>query len=66
MELRRVQKFGTTVGLTLPRKFSAVLGLHWKDYVEIWLADSNTLIIKKHKVIKKGHAIDGITTKHNH
>lgn len=49
MELRRVLGFNGTVGLTLPRKFSTRLDLHWKDYVEIYLRDGETIIIKKHK-----------------
>lgn len=56
MEIRRVLKFNGTLGMTLPNKYSKVLQLHWQDYVEIYLADEGTLIVRKHKVpkLKKG------------
>ena len=53
MELRRVLKFNGTMGMTIPNKFSSVLGLHWKEYVEIYLADPETLVVRKHKPSKK-------------
>lgn len=52
MEIRRVLKFNGTLGLTLPNKFSRVLDLHWQEYVEVYLADKATLVIRKHKVPK--------------
>lgn len=52
MEIRRVLKFNGTLGMTLPNKFSRVLGLHWQEYVEIYLADKETLVVRKHKVTK--------------
>lgn len=50
MDIRRVLKFNGTLGMTLPNRLSRVLDLHWKDYVEIYLADGETLLIRKHPV----------------
>ena len=53
MDLRRVLKFIGTLGMTMPQKFTSVLGLHWKDYLEVYLVDSETIAIRKHKEPKK-------------
>ncbi len=53
MELRRVLKFNGTLGMTIPNKFAAVLGLHWQEYVEIYLADKNTIIVQRHEPTKR-------------
>lgn len=53
MELRRVLKFNGTLGMTLPNKFSRVLDLHWQDYVEIYLADKDTLVVRKHNSLER-------------
>lgn len=47
MELRRLLRFGNTVGLTIPKRYSTELDLHWKGYIEISL-EGERLIIKKH------------------
>jgi antitoxin component of MazEF toxin-antitoxin module len=52
MEIRRVLKFNGTLGMTLPNKFTSIIGLHWQDYVEIYLADDETIVVRKHKVSK--------------
>jgi len=39
--------------MTIPNKYSRVLGIHWQDYVEIYLADKDTLVVRKHKVLKQ-------------
>lgn len=49
MVLRRVLKFNKTLGFTLPAEFSAKIGLHWKDYVEIYFVDPDKIVVKKHK-----------------
>ena len=61
MELRRVLRFNGTLGLTLPTKFSRVLDLHWQDYVEVYLADAGTLVIRKHKLLVKKRGEHGAT-----
>ena len=63
MELRRVLKFNGTMGMTIPNKFSSVLGLHWQDYVEIYLADTETIVVRKHKEPKRKEFPHG-TTEH--
>lgn len=47
MEIRRLLRFGNTVGLTIPKRYSTELDLHWKGYIEISLEDEH-LIIRKH------------------
>mgnify|MGYP001582766351 CR=1 FL=1 len=59
MELRRVLKFNGTMGMTIPNKFSSVLGLHWKEYVEIYLADKETIVVRKHQPTKRKDLTDG-------
>lgn len=49
MELRRVLKFNGSMGLTLPSKFAKSLGLHWKDYLEIYFIEPDKIVLKKHK-----------------
>ena len=49
MDLRRVLKFNGSLGLTLPIKFARSVGLHWKDYVELYFIDPDKIVIKKHK-----------------
>ena len=58
MDLRRVLKFNGTLGLTLPNKYTRILGLHWKDYVEIYLADDKTIVIRKHKEPKRKESLN--------
>ena len=53
MDIRRVLKFNGTLGMTIPNKYSRVLDIHWQDYVEIYLADKDTLVVRKHKVLKQ-------------
>ena len=53
MDLRRVLKFNGTLGMTIPNKLTSVLGLHWKEYVEVYLADKETIVVKRHKPIKR-------------
>ena len=59
MELRRVLKFNGTLGLTLPNKFSRVLDLHWQEYVEITLEDDDTIVVRKHKILKRRELDNG-------
>ena len=50
MHLRRVLRFNGSFGITVPAEFSRILKLHWKEYVEVYLKDPETLIVRKHKV----------------
>ena len=53
MELRKVLRFNGTLGLTVPNKYSRVLDLHWKDYLEVSLQDNETIIVRKHQLPNK-------------
>lgn len=53
MDIRRVLKFNGTLGMTIPNKYTRVLDLHWQDHVEIYLADKETIVVRKHKVPKR-------------
>ena len=59
MELRRVLKFNTSLGLTLPVSLSKALGIHWKDYVEVFFIDPDKILIKKHKAAE-GEKIENV------
>ncbi len=48
MDLRRVLKFNKTLGVTIPRKYAEKIGIHWRDFVEVFLNDGQTVGIKKH------------------
>lgn len=50
MKLRSVLRFNGSVGFTIPREFKEILGLHWKDHVEIYLKDDKTIVVRKHIV----------------
>jgi len=59
MELRRVLKFNGTLGLTLPNKFTRVLDLHWQEYVEVTLENDDTIVVRKHKILKRRELDNG-------
>jgi len=48
MQLRKVLKFNTVLGITLPKEFTNVLKLEHGDYVEVSLTGAGTITIKKH------------------
>lgn len=50
MEIRKVLRFNTAMGFTIPKKYYRVLNIGWKDLVELYLVDHETLILKKHMV----------------
>jgi antitoxin component of MazEF toxin-antitoxin module len=49
MEMRKVLKFNTVLGLTLPKQFTNTLDISHGDYLEVFLANDHTIVIKKHK-----------------
>jgi len=53
MHLRKVIRFNSIVGLTLPKEFSNALGLAFGNYAEVFLRDNKTIVIKKHGVEPK-------------
>ena len=50
MHLRKVLYFNTVFGLTLPKEFTASLGVKKGDYFEAFLRDGKTIVLKKHGV----------------
>lgn len=50
MELRKAIKLGSTLGITLPKRYSKALDIRWRDYLEVFLVDSETIGIRQHKV----------------
>lgn len=49
MELRKVLKFNTVLGFTIPKTFIQHLEIDRGDYVEVSLGAKGTIIIKKHQ-----------------
>jgi bifunctional DNA-binding transcriptional regulator/antitoxin component of YhaV-PrlF toxin-antitoxin module len=54
MNLRKVLNFNNILGITLPKEFTNALNLLRGDYVEVYLRDKKTIIVKKHGVEPKG------------
>jgi antitoxin component of MazEF toxin-antitoxin module len=48
LELRKVFVVGNSLAVSLPRKLLRVLRCGPTDYVEVFLADQKTLVIRKH------------------
>lgn len=48
MDIRRVLKFNKTLGVTIPRKYAEKIAIHWREFVEVFLVDNETVGIKKH------------------
>ena len=59
MDLRRVLKFNGSLGMTIPNKYSSVLNLHWHDYIEIYLADAETIVVRRHKATRRKELPNG-------
>ena len=53
MYLRKVLIFNTVLGVTIPKEYTNALGLDRGGYVELFLRDRRTLVIKKHGVEPK-------------
>ncbi len=53
MNMRKVSLFNTILGITLPKEMTNALGLSQGDYVEVYLRDRKTIVIKKHGVEPK-------------
>jgi antitoxin component of MazEF toxin-antitoxin module len=49
MEMRKVLRFNTVLGLTLPKQFTNVMGISSGEYLEVFLANDETIVIKKHR-----------------
>ena len=53
MNLRKVLNFSTVLGVTLPGEFTNAIGVKKGDYVEVYLRDKKTIVIKPHRVEPK-------------
>jgi bifunctional DNA-binding transcriptional regulator/antitoxin component of YhaV-PrlF toxin-antitoxin module len=53
MYLRKVLLFNTVFGFTIPKEFTNALKLSRGNYVEIYLRDNKTIVIKRHGVEPK-------------
>lgn len=49
MVLRKVIKMNTVHGVSIPKEFANALGLDFGDYVEVYLRDKKTIVVKPHK-----------------
>ena len=48
MNLRKALRFNSVLGLTLPKEFTNALGINRGDYLEVFLRDSKTIVVKRH------------------
>jgi len=53
MNIRKVLRFNTAFGLTIPKEFANALGLEIGKYCEVYLRDKKSIIIKRHGVEPK-------------
>lgn len=58
MVLRKIIQFNTVLGLTLPKQFTGELELKKGSYVEVYLRDKRTIVIKAHKREPKKITLD--------
>jgi len=49
MVLRKLLGFNTVLGLTLPKQFTNALDIERGNYVEVYLRDNKTIVIKPHR-----------------
>jgi len=50
MRIRKVLTFNSILGLTLPKELTNALGLTRDSYVEVFLRDKHTIVVKKHQI----------------
>lgn len=50
MELRKVILVGHSLGVTLPKKFLKLIGTGGGQYLELFMADKDTIVVRKHKL----------------
>lgn len=53
MVLRKLLKFNTVLGVTLPKEFTNALNVEARQYVEVFLRDNKTIVIKPHRTEPK-------------
>lgn len=50
MYLRKALIFNTILGVTIPKEYTKALAVERGDYLEVFLRDNKTIVIKKHGV----------------
>lgn len=50
MELRKVIKLNSILAVTLPKAYANSMGIEKGDYAEVFMANPETLIIKRHSI----------------
>lgn len=58
MNMRKVLQFNDSIGFTIPKQFGYALNIQHGDYVEVYLRDKKTMVIKKHGIEQKKITID--------
>lgn len=58
MNMRKVLQFNDSIGFTIPKQFGHALNIKHGDYVEVYLRDNKTMVIKKHGIAEKKITID--------
>jgi len=58
MNMRKVLQFNTAIGFTIPKEFGNAMNLKSGDYVEVYLRDKRTMVLKKHGAEPKKITID--------
>jgi hypothetical protein len=53
MYLRKVLGFNTVLGVTIPKEFANPLRLEKGKYIEMFLRDDRTIVIKPHRIEPK-------------
>lgn len=57
-QLRKVSQNGNSWAVSLPREFLRVLNAGAGDYLELHMADSRTLVIRKYQPIERKRTTD--------
>lgn len=50
MVLRKMLNFSNILGITLPKDYTNAMKLKRGDYVEVYLRDEKTIVVKTHEV----------------
>lgn len=53
MYLRKLSAFNTILGFTLPKDVSNVMSLEKGNYIELYVKDPETLVVKKHEIKRR-------------
>lgn len=59
MELRKLMRMGNSHVVAIPKEFQELLGISPGEYLEMFLADQVTLVIRKHSLTDRRRAGNG-------